>query len=187
MIAIPLLQRVAKPRRPFVWLALLLISASGLFAGVALHSLVPRASGIATTSGSTATGSTTTASTATNPVVTVPRTFRAFICPASVARGATLTLTAYATSPTIQPKTECSAAVKLPATAMLASGVACKLTFPANSGISPPPVQKTDATGTTTWQIAIPATTAPGTETVTLNAVWGNGYSANWDFRVAIT
>jgi hypothetical protein len=187
MIAIPLLQRVAPPRRPFVWLALLLISASGLLAGVALRSLAPRATGIATTTGNTTSPGTSTTATATeNLVVTTPQQFTAFICPATVARGAILAITAYATTSLVNSKTQCTVA-KLPPTATLASGVACKLTFPAQSGIGTPPVQRTDATGTTTWQIAIPATTAPGLMKVTLLATWGKDYRADWQIKVTVT
>jgi hypothetical protein len=188
MIAIPLMQRVAPPRRPFVWLALLLISASGLLAGVALRSLAPHSiSSASTAGGTTSTGSPTTTTATTNLVVTTPQKFTAFICPTTVARGSILTITAYATSPGVVPRVQCAAAAKIPPLAIIAAGVVCKLTFPANAGISTPPVQATDATGTTTWQVAIPTTTAPGALKVILNATWGASFSASWQISETVT
>jgi hypothetical protein len=165
--------RVAPRNRPFVMMALVLISASGLVAGMALRAVTRHGT---TPPGSSSVGVTTGTTTTTSAPALTPQRFSAIMCPPAAAPpGGSFAISAYAVigSPGAHP------GCAIPAAAQPASGVTCALSFAAASGIPAPPAQTTGANGTATWTVAIPATTHPGTYTLTLHATWGS-FGATW-------
>lgn len=166
-------QRIARDRRPYIWLALFLISMSGLISGVLLRPLTTQ---WRQPTGSTSPGVVAQASpTATAPIVAVsvtPQKFVAKLAPIVMGQpGGSFAITALTT---------------LAKTGKPAPGVICHLTFAANAHIPAPPPQTTDATGTTTWTISIPATTPRGSYQVLLNATWQDGFKASWQSTATV-
>ncbi len=168
--------RVAPQGRNILWLAILLISASGLITGVALRPLLhgmgtttPHGGGTTTATSTPAPG-TVTATLA--PAVTTPQRFAIAVeLPAPTAPGGTMTVVVHATAAT-KP----------------AQGVTCQISFTPLGGITLPGSAATDATGSISFAVAIPATTPPGTYTVHVHATWGtSGFAANWDVLAKIT
>jgi hypothetical protein len=170
-------QRIARERRPFIWLALLLISLSGLVSGIALHAL-PH--GATTTLGRSTPGSTTSVTPGgaigTGTVVPVvgtvtPQYFSITMSPpATASPGGAFTITAHAT---------------LKKNGQPAPGVQCQLTFDAASQIPMPPTHTTDGSGDATWVVTIPPTATPGRYLLTLQANWG-GFGVVWKIYVTV-
>ncbi len=166
--------RVAPHNRPFVVMALVLISASGLVAGMALRAVTQHGTGTPGSSSVITPPGTQTATTSTP--AHAPQRFSAIICPPTAAApGGSFTISAYAVTGSAGTHPPCT----VPATAQPAAGVTCTLSFAAASGIPAPPAHVTGADGTTTWMIPIPATTPPGSYHLTLHATWG-GFGATW-------
>lgn len=168
-------QRIARDRRPYILLALFLISMSGLVTGIALRPLTAQWG--THINGNTPPGTSFQATTTTATLVptdgsVVPQKFIVAIDPVqSAAPGGTLTIIAHTT---------------LPKTGKPAPGISCQLTFDAATHIPPSVKQTTDMHGNATWAITVPATTAPGTYAMTLTAKWGAGFGATWQVTVTI-
>jgi len=179
--------RVAPQGRTFLWLAILLISASGLIAGLAAHSISHGGGGTTSPGTSGTTTATPTAGIATAtlaPAVTTPQKFAiTFDVPTPAAHGETLTIITHAI---VADKFDSNG---LPIGAQKpAQGVVCQLTFLPAGSIPLPAMQTTDVSGTASFAIALPATTPPCTYTVHVHATWGTGgFAANREVLVKIT
>ncbi len=165
-------ERIAAGRRPLIWVAFACISLSGLVTGLALRTLAspPHSSPNSGIPGGTTGGGTSVAATGT-PVA--PQRFGATLqIPALVSPGGTLFVQARAVlaTPGSHP----------------APGVTCQLTFPTASAIPAPPSQQTNAAGTATWTIPIPATTLAGSYLLLLHATWGV-FAATYEVTVTVT
>ena len=174
--------RVAPKQRTFLWLAILLISASGLLTGLVVRPLIhttgggtpPVSRGTTPIIATTPTANTPTATLA--PAVTTPQQFTIMLdVPTPTTQGATMTIITHA-SVTVNGQMK------------PAQGVVCQITFTPMGGIPFPSEQTTDISGTATFAVAIPATTPPGDYTVHVRATWGGGgFAANWDALAKIT
>ena len=166
-------QRLAPQRRTFLWLAILLISASGLIAGLALrpltHGLMGSGSSLSV-AGSTppATGAGTATATLV-PAVTTPQRFALRLdVPAPTAAGGAMTITAHALVGAFDSQGNLTGPTKA------AQGVACRLSFDPAAAITLPGAQTTDDKGAIVFTIVIPSGTPAGTYKVHGSAAWAS-------------
>jgi hypothetical protein len=181
--------RIAPQQRAFLWLAILLISASGLITGLAVHSLAhgPHASstpiGIGTTTG-TDTPAAGTVTVTTAPAVTTPQQFAILLsADTPAAHGTTMTVVAHAVVAEHFDGSGLPVGNTRPA-----QGVTCQITITPAGGITLPTAQKTDVSGTASFAVTIPATTPPGTYIIHVHATWTpGGFAADRNLSIKIT
>ena len=169
-------QRIARDRRPYILLALFLISMSGLVTGIALRPLTaqwwPTPNGGTTPPSTSILATTTTATLVPTSGPVAPQKFNVAIDPVQhVAPGSTFTVIAHTT---------------LAKTGKPAPGVTCQLTFDAATHIPPSAKLITDTRGSATWSITIPASAPAGTYPMTLIGKWGAGFSTTWEVTVTV-
>ncbi|MBA3825671.1 MAG: hypothetical protein H0X24_17465 [Ktedonobacterales bacterium] len=181
--------RVARQGRTFLWLAIVLISASGLITGLVVRSFSHGTGGatpIGVSGSPTATlpiAGTITPTLA--PAVTTPQQFAILLeVTTPTAHGETMTIVAHAV---VASKYDSTNGLPVGPTRP-AQGITCQLTFTPAGGIAPPSAQMTDVSGTAAFAVPIPTTTVPGNYMVHVHAAWGTSvFAANREVQVKIT